>query len=488
MMLDTIKYRFGVGHGHDVTKFRRSCVNFDLFDFLLFLYFVTLHADQLSINVGDYHLRINNLIAFSLVLIFALKFRQELFEIDRRLVFAFALLTSSIVLSLLFSSYKGRALLYLGWYLFTVVGYFLLPYFLIKNGDENKFLKLYFASFLLVGAYALLQFTFSLLGYADPFANQRIIGSLVRPNAFAYEPSYYALYMTPFVMLCNFQYLTAPSQPFFIFRRWRLGHIIFINALFLISTSTSTLFAYAIFFLLLLFSPFRRHFVKAIVLFSLFLFLGLVSFPYMMKSFYLKFFFNGFMTHHSFFERWAGIEYAWKVFLDHPIFGVGLGGFPSYFMDSWSIGILDASWIYPEGISYFFSNPAKCFEAMNVTTEVLASVGTLGLLCVAFLLVVFYQMFKKASLVDSQKAYGYFLSFVVMIIVLQFNQGLLRTYAWVYCGSIFALMEKVLSKGCTTPSLKIFPNGDTDNKADQVYPEIPQADFEEGVIARKIES
>lgn len=454
------------------------------FDSLLFLYFFTLHADQLSLNFSNFTLRINNLIALSLLIIYIVKFRFSLLKIDRRLILSLGLILFSIVLSLLFSTHRERCCAFLGWYLFTVIGYFLLPFFLIKYGDGERYFKLYLASFVCIGVYAFLQFAISCCGLEDPFASQRVVGTIARPNAFAYEPSYYALYMTPFVMLCNFQYLTAPLQPFFLFRCLSIRHIAIINVLFLISTSTSAVFAYGIFFFFLLFlwkKPlfvrFRGNFIKFLMgLFTLFS-LVFVLFPEVMKEFYMKFFFRGFMEHHSFFERWVGIEIAWKVFLDHPILGVGLGGYPSYFMDNWMEGSRELRWLYPNGLGPL-ANSLKYFEPMNVMTEILASLGVVGLFSFVYLLTVFFKKFKHAVSIDPQMAYGLFFSVLVMLIVWQFNQGIFRTYIWVHFALALALMDRI--------SLKIFPNDPGNHEGSHIDQKIPQTDSREVIMGSKI--
>lgn len=290
-----------------------------MFDALLFLYFFTLHADQLHFAVGGFTLRLNNLVALLLLFVFASRYRSKLFRIDRALFISLLILTASLAISFLLSSYKKRCFFFLIWYGITLLLYFLLPYLLIRYHDYKKVFSLYLLSFLCVGIYAFLQLLLSLAGLHDPFANQFISGEVVRSNAFAYEPSFYALYMTPFIVMVNYHFLADREEPFYFFGRLTYPKIFLINFLYFSSTSTSTIFAFAIFcFCLLFFSQVRRHLWKFSIAFTgIFFLLGIIS-PFLMRQFYLKFFYSG-LGHGSFMERWTGIVNAWKVFLGRVV-------------------------------------------------------------------------------------------------------------------------------------------------------------------------
>ncbi len=261
----------------------------------------------------------------------------------------------------------------------------------------------------------------------------------MRPNAFAYEPSYYALYMTPFMVMANLSYLLKKGIC--------LGHVCAINFLYLISASTSALFAYAIFFIVILFfQNLRKTALKHMSGAFLFLTLLAVTFPSIAKNFFLKFFFQGFMSHHSFYERWVGIVNCWKIFLAKPFLGIGVGAIPPFLYSAFSSG--DPKFIFiatPEDIARS-SNPLKFFEPSNVATEILGSCGILGILAFAFLLFCYCAQAKKAyKEADAERKHWillFFVSGVVTLVVLQFNQGLFRTYIWAHLALGFALFMK----------------------------------------------
>lgn len=426
-----------------------------MFNCLLFLYFFTLHADRLNITVGEFSIRINNLLALALFVTFIIRFRFKLFKIDRSLAFSLLLLALSILISLILSPYKKRCFFFFAWYFFTISMYVLLPYLLIHYYDSKKVFSFYLASFLAVGIYAFLQLVFSLCGLNDPNAEQFIWGNIVRPNAFSYEPSFYALYMTPFIVMVNYHFLAAQNEPFFIFKKLTYSKIIFINFLYFVSTSTSTFFAFFIFCLSLLFLPQVRHrFLKYSGIFVLlFTALSLIS-PFLMRQFFLKFLYGG-TTHGSFFERWTGIENAIKVFLAHPFFGVGLGAYPSYLMNAFQTG--DIRYTFPfEKFLLDAPNPLKLMEPTNVFTEVLASLGIIGTICFITLVVVFVKRALHAIKHSPILGYNLLLSVLVMLIVLQINQGVLRTYVWTHLAIAFGLVETIVLENSLSPTKELY--------------------------------
>lgn len=409
------------------------------FELILFLYFFTLHADQLNISKGGFSIRLNNFLALFLGLFFLLRFKSKIFSFNKKFLISLALVTLSILTSLFLSSYKERCLFFFSWYGITILGYLLLPYLFIFHFSENRVLKLYFFSFIFVGTYAALQLLLSFIGLKDPFVTQFLSKTLARPSAFAYEPSYYALYMTPFVMMVNLHYLLEKKRPFFIFSEINLKHVAFINFLFLVSTTTSSLFAYFVFLCTL---PFFKEVPKKMILrlgFVIFIsgIFFTALFPSFAKTYFMKFFFQGF-THYSFYERWTGIVNCWHIFLKKPFFGVGLGGVPPYLFQAWQERESGFIFLWQDYLIEIVANPFKIFEPSNVFTEILASLGIFGLLAFALFFYSYCHLaFWALKTKDENRRHFcllFLISTLVMIIVLQFNQGVMRTYVWAHLG------------------------------------------------------
>ncbi|MCB1180755.1 MAG: O-antigen ligase family protein [Chlamydiia bacterium] len=429
----------------------------DFFYPLFFLYCVTLHADQLGFSLLNFKIRLNNLVALLLLVYLLSRYRNKFIFVDRSLICSVGLLFASMFFSFLLSPYKTRCFFFFGLFGLTTLCYVFLPYWLVLRFDADKLMKMYLASFLIVGSYALCQLLLCLVGIHDPFVQQWISGTLYRPNAFAYEPSFYALYFTPLVVIVNLHYvLNNKNFPWMAFPLKR-RHVLFVNALFLVSTSTSCYFAYATFALILgilsLIPSIRRSFptlvkggtkfVGGIFLFSLFL---SVVFRKVMSLFFLKFFFAGF-SHHSVVERWSGIINGINLFLTHPFFGIGMGGYPSFMMNAYLNERTDYIFIYQEKLLPFAANPIKLFEPSNIFTEVLASLGVFGLIALTGFIVSLVSKGIKAikqNHTQKETLFVLLVSVLVLAIVLQINQGLFRTYVWAHYAFVYGYCTKKL--------------------------------------------
>lgn len=412
----------------------------DLCGPFLFLYLVTLHADQWSFILGGFTVRVNNLLAFVLIALLLTRFRFSSIALSKKVVYPLLWITVSLVLSLILSPYKQRCLFYFWWYGLTILCYLFLPYFLMRAWEAQKVFSLYCLSFICVGLYASFQVLLSLFGFQDPFVTQHITEYIARPNALAAEPSFYALYMTPFVFMYNYHFITAFEQPFFIFRKKKVGQALWINALYLISTSGAVFFAYTIFCLIVLVCHPKKvwKFLGGVCGGALLL---IWIFPFLGRHFFLKFFFNGFMSHHSFYERWIGIVNGWKIFLRHPFFGVGLGGYPSYLMEAYLKGDTAFTFLNIHHSIEEVQNPIKLFEATNVVTELLASLGLFGACALFSLLALVFLQAKKVLHYDKELVLSLLISVVMTLLILQFNQGLFRTYIWAHLALVFAFLS-----------------------------------------------
>lgn len=428
-------------HRGSVRSLIRSIPKIKSFESIVLLYLFTLHADQLSLPLGGLQIRLNNLIGILLLISLLLESRASIVQLPKSYFRGFMLLTLSVVLSLLLSPYKARCFFFLVFFLFTLLVYVCLPLMLIKKLGFDRFFLLLTLSFVLVGLYAFVQLVLGFCGIRDLFVSQEIHGNLYRPNAFAYEPSFYALYFTPFVIYLNYRWLTTTESPL----TWT--KILFVNFLYLVSTASSCIFGYMIFFGLTLFTKARRRLLKLtpplIFMFGAFCALQ----PTFANKYFLKFFIGG-IYHPSSLERLANLINAFKVFLSYPLFGVGLGGFPPFLYSAFLNYSQEYTFLYQGLLLPTQEQPLKLFEASSVSTELLASLGLFGLVGFGLLLVLFCKTAKQAlqtaSPERSSRITAFFIASLTMLILLQMNQGLLRSYVWVWLtvsGSFFLTSE-----------------------------------------------
>jgi O-antigen ligase len=152
-----------------------------------------------------------------------------------------------------------------------------------------------------------------------------------------------------------------------------------------------------------------------------------------------KFFYFGF-SHGSFAARWEGIVACCKMFIKHPILGAGLGGVSTE--------------RFQEESTYDFKmitlQEFEAYDPTNSLTEVLASLGLVGLMAFIYLGIVFYRAFQdviKNDAIDlsvKKTATALFLSLAVMIIALQMNQGLFRPYVWIHAAVVYGFLFRAL--------------------------------------------
>lgn len=415
----------------------RSCIFI-----LIFLYFFTTSADLLQIEISLFHAKVNHLLALFLFFIFSMHQKKWLLP-EKKLAVAFLGTVFVMLISGLMGTYPYRSCTYVGVYIFTFCVYFLLPFSFFVSYGHKKIFTLYWAAFLSTGLFALLQFIVSLVGITAPFVTQFVAHTFARGQAMTYEPSYYALFMVPYVMYFNARFLFDCKT---VFSPSKLGALFGKNILLLVSTSTGAFFAYFIFFFVVLAAS-RLQWVKLCgrklvrkvfeicTLFAAF-FLGIFLIaPKLFKESFWKFFAVGFMSHGSFQERWEGIVGAWDVFLENPFFGVGIGGVgPLIYQNLFFNGDVSLSIHEP------YAKMFDYFDPTNVFSELLGSIGCIGLVAFVWLgysyLRYMHTIMKKQELSNEEKSisFGLLVSVLVMLIVLQFNQNLFRSYIWVHLG------------------------------------------------------
>lgn len=415
---------------------------------LLFFYFLTLSMDLIKIELFQFSLKVCHVSGIGLS-IFALCYWRSFF-INKRLFCCFLWVLSSALISSFFSMYIERSLTYCFIFLFSFIVYFITPLSMIYFGDREKILKLYTRAFLCIGVYAAMQFFFSLAGIILPFTTQQVV--YIRASGFALEPSFYALYAIPIVT-----YLNAKMLLDYQTEKKRWISVFLANLFLVVSTSTTALLSYFVFFFLLLFfsfySPFAPFFKQIrklclkgfCLLVTLIVGAGLI-FPEMFKKTLFKFFAKEALSQDSFNDRWFGIVNAVRIFQENPFFGVGLGGVgPRVYQERLYEGQGGA-------INEYDRLAIEHFEPSNVATEVLSSLGIYGFLGFLALLYVIWIYFRRAlaqpNLEPRQRtqALALLISGIVMIICLQVNQGLFRSYIWVHTslaiGYILTLQPK----------------------------------------------
>lgn len=405
---------------------RQACSQV-VFYTLTALYFIFSSGELLHLVVGFYKLKLGHIVALML-LGFAM-FERRTWEIERPMFYAFMLILGSLTLSATFGAAPLRCFGYVGVYLFNFVLYFLLPMQLIQFVDIERFLRIYWSSFVVVGLYATLQVGLSIFGIYEPYALQRI-GLIARGQAWTYEPSYYALYMIPYVMFHNSMALFTDSSVYKL-----MGQ----NMLMIVSTSTGMIISYPVFFITSMIrslNPFwylvKQQLTKIIATFFVVVTVLSVLFYEIALNSIFKLFYSSIAMQVSFWSRWDVAVASFKVFLKYPLIGAGLGGVSPDRLKEESLYDFK-----PETLEEFAGlDPIISF------TEVLASLGLVGLMAFIYLGIVFYRAFRRVQPAD-KRATALFISLIVTIVALQMNQGLFRPYIWIHAAVVYGYLLKM---------------------------------------------
>jgi hypothetical protein len=385
--------------------------------YLLFLFFFTLVCDQLYIEVGPFRLKLSHLTGVAVFLLFAAHYKEWL--LPKRYTLPALGLFFSILISALGSVCVVKSATYSLVWVFTFVVYFLFPFNLMHWFEPRLLIRLFLAAYCTLGLYALSQVLFSFMGIQLPFSVQTLI--YVRGSAFAQEPSFYALYAIPLVTFLNARTLLQSTS------LKEKGVMIASNLFLLASTSTTAILGYLLFpIILLCIHP--RLGKKGFTLLALPFSMLLVLYPFLagfFKASFFKFVTIG-LDIDSFEVRWAGILHAIEVFFTFPFLGSGLGSAGSY--------------LYGQIYSPAYSGQLEGidplvlehFDPTNVFTEILACLGIVGMICILSLL---FPLFKAAfRSLDKPPIVCLLVALLVMLVTLQVNQGLFRSYIWVVLG------------------------------------------------------
>lgn len=319
------------------------------------------------------------------------------------------------------------------------VCFFLVPINLIHLFGKEKILRLYFASFVCVGLHAILQPVLSFFGILEPFATQTIgTSNFVRGQSWLYEPSYYALFATPFVFFLNTRFMLSGRPPLF--------YLLCANLFLLVSTSTGGFFSYCIYFFLCLglsFTPLvKRHFPilrkkTAYFLLSFLLCMGtlFLFLKHLFLHTFFKFFYFGLLMHWSFAERYEKIVECWEIFRSAPLFGIGLRNIEYHLYTR-----AHFEEVVPLNEGFEWRELFQNYTASNTLMELLASLGIFGLSGFLMLIIVIIRLFcatlkdARVALEEKKVLFSLLLSILVMLICLQFNQELFRNYVWAHMG------------------------------------------------------
>ena len=337
-----------------------------------------------------------------------------------------------IILFIPNTAYPIRNIGYALWLFFNIL--LIITTVTLFNSFDNikSLMRIYMYSFLFVSILGLLQFMTPLHGIGSAYVSQWWIeGVLPRINVFSYEPSYFASYMIAGWIMSGYMINNRVQ----IVGRGILYLIFLLTTIVLILSSSRMgwlmmilwLLQYPIMFVIR-FSRCRvnLHYLNCTV------FIIILSIPILYLSSQLIgiediiFLLQGTgiaeTTDHSVRERMDTFVDVWKVFSASPIIGCSLGGIPSAIAN-----------LHLDDVRTM--QEAKIYEGMNIFAEVLAASGLFGF--IAFLCYIFKVIFTpfrlSGNLTNPEMKHilrALAWALIAEIIILQFNQNILRPYLW----------------------------------------------------------
>lgn len=375
---------------------------FKVLDGLVLLGLIFIGGDSLSFNVGGLTIRLVQFI-FPLATIVLIILRAYTFK-KMSYFFGFGI---AMLLATLFGLSFINSLSYFIWMVYNLFFIVFVIASYIKLVGKPKALRMIRISFYVVGILICLQalslwaFDFDL-----PFlVHQEHLG-IYRPALWFYEPSYLATYLSFWLAYATYEALVNWQKSYFI-------DVIFMTALMALTTSSTAFLAIGLVYFLgiIIFACQKRIAPKiriitivSIILVTLLGILGMRIFtPHIFETFFMRIFNEGIFGASG--DRANHYKESFEMFLKNPILGVGPNNY------------------------YLYLGQPSTYQPTNVTLEIMATTGIVGLLGFYFIPgVIIYKTFKN------KEGYVAIFALAVFLLTLQANQNYLRLYLWLFVG------------------------------------------------------
>lgn len=337
-----------------------------------------------------------------------------------------------ILVFLMNTDHMERTVGYYLWLMFNIMNIFVLVNLFFEKNRLTSLIRFYGISFVSIALFGLFQFISApFFKLSTPLVSQWWIpGVLARINGFSYEPSYFATYeligWTFFFFLIRLHNDTLYSK--------KVRNISFIILTLAILLSSSRMGIAMVIVISIL------SYVNNALSFLVNLCKGKIYFSFVLKTIFAISFIvalfayvanSGMLDEYAFLLSGTGINGAashsvddrsslaketFNIFLENPFVGVSLGGIPEHIASLMGVNASD-----------------KQFEGSVVFLEVLAASGIFGIIpfLIYFIKVISsgYRVFNcKKNTVGLSLIYA----LIAELIILQFNQNILRPYFWMH--------------------------------------------------------
>lgn len=387
---------------------RKICIS----DYIIFLCMLFIGSDIFSINISGYTFRIVQILLLIVTIIFIMKKKYNLSNI-----FSIFLFILSNMISTMISVNQKGSLLYVFWTLFNYLFIFCLFYSWSTRNENEKIYSLWRKTYIIQGFLIILQFILALMGIR--ILNQQSYFGIPRPALWFYEPSYLATYFIVFFTISLYMYISTGGK------KYRNDSIFATIVIGFITSSSGFIGMFISIIICILFAKQKilkkiKNIITILTTFIICFSIIYLIYPKIFDVFIGRLFKDGLFVSSG--ERMSGWSLAFNVFKYNEFFGVGPNAYQSY--------------------------TGSLTPPTNVTLEILCCLGIIGLITFSiFILSVLIKGILHLKFLDGKNrilAKAIILSFIIFIIVLQFNQNYLRLYMWMHLGIIAGLSKKYI--------------------------------------------
>lgn len=355
---------------------------------LMLLYILLSGADIFSFKVFGNTIKVAQILAVLLTIVFIF---NKKYKIEKNFLKRYFLLIFIHGIALFYSYSLKKSIEYFLYIIFNLFFCINLIYSWCLLNKNKKLIQIYMWSFRIVGILEVVQF---ILGSCNIYFFQyQTYMKIFRPAVWFYEPSYLATFFSLYYMSTLIFYIKKIKS----YRKDLILSIIFISI-----TTSSTGYITLVVGIILLIVLYRMEAIKKILIISIGIVFSMIILLLTNKDIILMFIGRLFRSGiaNSSGERMKVNLETLKVIKNNFLFGIGSNSFKEY------------TSLFP----------------MNVTLEILATLGVIGMLCFC----ITYLYLQKKYFKNKNDIYVQilFFSFVLFIIVLQANQNYMRLYMW----------------------------------------------------------
>lgn len=366
---------------------------------LMLLYILLSGADIFSFKVFGNTIKVAQILAVLLTIVFIF---NKKYKIEKNFFKRYFLLIFIHGTTLFYSYSLKKSTEYFLYIIFNLLFCINLIYSWCLLNRNKKLIQIYMWSFRIIGILEVVQF---ILGNCNIYFFQyQTYMKIFRPAVWFYEPSYLATFFSLYYMSALIFYIKKLR----IYRKDLILSIIFISI-----TTSSTGYITLVVGIISLIVFYRMEAIKKIFIIFIGIFFSMIILLLTNKDIILMFIgrlFHSGVANSSGVRMKINIE-TLDIIKNNFLFGIGSNSFEKY----------------------------TGYSPMNVTLEIAATLGIIGILC--FFITYLYLQKKYNSNKKDIYVQALFYSFILFILILQANQNYMRLYMWNHIALYLGIIE-----------------------------------------------